>query len=314
MAAVFAADVAPPASTASVPPAGSDESKVKLGDTRFKVESLLGEPESLTPVDRMRTRIVFKRCSIVFESSKVVSEPSKVVQLPVMRSDEELAKEIADKVKVAENRVAAAQPNPAQDLSRSNARIKALLPRFEAVVSRPGSPVIYVHKQFPTEKYGLMPSVLVDDQGSLGLATNYFGGAWLFHDSVGVRIADKNHASSILPHGKPQRRVVKAGFIEERCVFDSQVDQQLVRDISTAKGKRVFISLLKEGGSILGVLTEQQFASFPPIVELAPIEMAAVRDSVDLADAFAAVFEAKAAQKSAAQVEEGAKKAIDKGL
>ncbi len=291
----------------SSPPAGSDEAKIKIGDTRVKVESILGDILGMEPAEKMRTRLIFKRCSIVFESSKVV-------HLPVMRSGEDLAKEISDKEKADQERAAAAKPGSPQNLKRCQEKVSALLPRFEAVASRPGSPIIYMHKQFPSGKHGLMPSVLVDDQGSLGLVTNYYGGAWLFHDSVGVRIADKNYTSSILPHGKPQRRVVEAGFIEERCVFDSQVDQQLVRDISLAKGKRIFISLMKQGGSVLGGLTEQQFASFPPIFELTSVEMAAVRDSVDLADAFTAVFEAKAAQKSAAQVEEGTKKAIDKGL
>jgi len=282
---VLAADLpAPPAGLA--PPAGSDEATIKIGDARFKVESLLGEVEALDPVDRQRTRLTFKRCTIVFESGKVV-------QLPVMRSSEELAKLGQEKAKADKDRAAAAQPGSPQNLKRAQALISSLLPRFMAVVSRPGSPVIYVHKSFPAEKYGLMPSVLIDDQGALALATNYYGGAWLFHDSVGVRIADKNYASSILPNGKPQTRVVEAGFIEERCVFDTNVDQQLVREISKAKGKRVYISLLKQGGSIMGALSEQQFASFPPIVELSPGEMAAVKDSVDLADAFDAVRTAK---------------------
>lgn len=283
---MFAADVVPPASSAAVIPAGSDESKVKIGDTRFKVEELLGDPENLEPVDRLRTRITYKRCSIVFEASKVV-------QLPIMRPADELAKASADKPKTAYVAAAPAEPNPKQDLARSKAKIKALLPRFEAIVANPDSPVIYVHKGFPSGKYGLMPSVLVDDQGSFALTTNYYGGAWLFHDSVGVRIADKNYTSSVLPHHKPRRRVVQAGFIEERCVFDSQVDMQLVREISTAKGKRVFISLFKQGGSVLGGLSEHQFASFPPVVELSPPEMAAVRDSLELADAFDAVRTAK---------------------
>ena len=77
---VFSADLpAPP--PGSAPPGGSDEAKVKLGDTRFKVEALLGEVEALDPVDRLRTRVCFKRCTIIFESGKVV-------QLPVMRSPE----------------------------------------------------------------------------------------------------------------------------------------------------------------------------------------------------------------------------------
>jgi hypothetical protein len=299
MAAVFAADVAPPA--------GSDESKVKIGDTRLKVESLLGEPESFAPVESMRTRLVFKRCSIVFESGKVF-------RLPVMRSADELAKEGEYKAKEARERAAAAVPGSPQELARNKAKVAALLPHFEPVVSRAGFPVIYVHKGFPTDKYGVMPSALIDDQGAVALATSYYGGAWLFHDSVGVRIADKNFVSSILPHGKPQRRVAQAGFIEERCVFESEGDQQLVREISLAKGKKVFISLLKQGGSVLGSLTEQQFASFPPILELQRDQIAAFRESMELSDAFAAIYEAKKAQKSAVQSEEVAKKAIDKGL
>ncbi len=282
---VLAADLPAP-SAGLAPPAGSDEAAIKIGDARFKVESLLGEVESLDPVDRQRTRLTFKRCSIVFESGKVV-------QLPVMRSSEELAKLSQEKAKAEKDRVAAAQPGSPQNLKRAQALISSLLPRFMAVVSRPGSPVIYVHKSFPTEKYGLMPSVLIDDQGALALTSSYYGGAWLFHDSLGVRIADKNYASSVLEHGKPQRRVVQAGFIEERCVFDSDVDQQLVREISKAKGKRVFVSLQKQGGSIMGALSEQQFASFPPIVELSASEIVAVKDSVDLADAFDAVRTAK---------------------
>jgi hypothetical protein len=265
-----------------MPPAGSDEAKVRIGDSRVKVEGLLGDVESLVSVGRMRTQLVFRRCTVVFESGKVA-------ELPVMRSEAELAREIAVKAEDAKKRLAASQPGSPQDVARSKAKVASLLPRFEAVVSRPGYPVIYLHKAFPTGKYGLMPSVLVDDQGALALATSYYGGAWLFHDSLGVRIADKNYASSILPHGKPQRRVAQAGFIEERCVFDSHADQQLVRDISTAKGRRVFISLQKQGGSVMGSLSEQQFASFPPIVELTSLELSAVKDSVELADAFAAL-------------------------
>jgi hypothetical protein len=84
------------------PPAGSDEAKVKLGDSRIKVEALLGEIEALEPVDRLRTRVCFKRCTIIFESGKVV-------QLPVMRSPEELAKLEQEKAKAAQDRAAAAQ-------------------------------------------------------------------------------------------------------------------------------------------------------------------------------------------------------------
>jgi hypothetical protein len=280
-----AADLpAPPAG--STAPAGSVEATVRIGDTRLKVEALLGEVDSLDALDRFRTRVFFKRCSIVFESGKVA-------QLPVMRSPDELATLEQAKAKAEKEKAAAAQPGTPQNLKRCRDLVAALLPRFEAVVSRPGFPVIYVHKAFPAEKYGIMPSVLVDDQGSLALATSYYGGAWLFHDSVGVRIADKNHASSILPRSKPQRQVADAGFILERCVFDTQVDQQLVREISTAKGKRIFISLLKQGGSVLGGLTEQQFASFPPIAELTAAEISAVRDSVELADAFAGLQASK---------------------
>lgn len=283
-----------PASVSS-PPAGSDEASVKLGDTRPRVEALLGEVEALHPLDRLRTRFLFKRCSIVFESGKVV-------ELPVMRSPEELAKLGEEKAKAAKDRAEAARPGSPQHVRKAQAVVASLSPRFDAVVSRPGSPVIYVHKAFPAERYGLMPSVLIDDEGSLAIATSYYGGAWLFHDSVGVRIADKSLFSSILPHGKPQRRVAQAGFIEERCVFDSEADQQLVRDIASVRGKPVFISLLKQGGSILGGLTEQQFASFPPIVELTPAEMAAIRDSVELADAFASLFKAKNDKKEAVEI------------
>lgn len=273
---------APNGTLASAPPVGSEESRVKIGDSRVKVEGLLGDVESMVPVERMRTRLVFKRCSILFEAGKVV-------ELPVMRSESELAKERDDKERLAKERWVASQPGSPQVLERSKAKVASLLSRFDAVVSRPGSPVIYVHKAFPTGKYGLMPSVLVDDRGAMALATSYYGGAWLFHDSIGVRIAEKNFSSTVLPHGKPQRRVAQAGFIEERCVFDSHSDQELVREISLSKGKKVFISLLRQGGSILGSLTDQQFASFPPIVELTAVEMSAIRDSVELADAFAAL-------------------------
>lgn len=291
----------------SSPPAGSDEAKIKIGDTRVKVESILGDIVGMEPAEKMRTRLIFKRCSIVFESSKVVN-------LPVMRSGEDIAKEISDKKKADQERAAAAQPGSPQNLKRCQEKVSALLLRFETVVSRPGAPFIYLHKAFPTQKYGLMPSVLVDDQGSLALATAYYGGAWLFHDSAGVRIANDNFQSTILPHGGPQRRVVQAGFIEERCVFSAEADHQLVRDIAFARGKRVFISLMKGGGSVLGALTEQQFASFPPIVELSVADMSAVKDSVDLADAFVALNSAKKSRDDASKSSESSRKAVEKGL
>jgi hypothetical protein len=289
-ASAVAADVAAKSVSVSPPPAGSAESKVKIGDTREKIVSLLGEVEIIESAGGMRSRFVFERCSIVFEAGKVA-------QLPVMRSESELSEELANKTKAAQEREAAAKPDSPQNLARSKAKVSALLSHFEPVVSRPDFPVIYVHKGFPTDKYGLMPSVLIDDRGAVALATSYYGGAWIFHDSVGVRIGDKNYASSILDRGKPQRRVAQAGFIEERCVFESESDQQLVREISLAKGRRVFVSLTRQGGSVLSALTEQQFASFPPILELSSGDMTAFRESVELSDAFAVISKARMSKK-----------------
>ncbi len=267
-------------------PVGSDEAAIKIGDTRLKVETLLGEIEAMEPVDRSRTKLTFKRCSIVFESGKVS-------QLPVMRSEEELARKKAEKIRADKDKAEAALPSSPQNVRRRQALVASLVPRFDIVFSRAGFPVVYRHKSFQDGKYGLMPSVLVDDRGSLALATTYHGGAWLFHDSLCVRIADKTLPSSVLPQGKPQRQVLRAGFIEECCVFDSEEDQNLVREISKSKGVRVFIGLLNRGGALTVRLTEQQFASFPPIVELSASEMAAVRDSVDLADAFSDIQASK---------------------
>lgn len=281
------------ASAAEPLPLGSEESKIAIGDSRAKVEALLGEIESMEPADRMRTRLVFKRCTILFQSGKVV-------ELPVMRTDAELSKRREEQEMLTKERLAASQPGSPQEIALKKAKMNAIRSRIASITSRfeiissPGSPTLYVHKAFPSGKYasgkyGLSPSVLVDDQGAAAIMTNYYGGAWLFHDSIGIRIGDKNYSSSILPREKPQRRVANAGFIEERCLFDSSADQELVREISNSRGKKVFLSLQRHGGSILGVLTDQQFASFPPIVELTPAEITAFRESVELADAFAAL-------------------------
>ena len=59
------------ASPSTLPPEGSDESKIAIGDVPAKVVALLGEPLSYSDISPTRSRCVFKRCTIVFESRKV---------------------------------------------------------------------------------------------------------------------------------------------------------------------------------------------------------------------------------------------------
>lgn len=253
------------ASPSTLPPAGSDESKIVIGDVPAKVVALLGEPLSYSDISTTRSRCVFKRCTIVFESQKVA-------ELPVMKTSEDLAREAA---------------------VRKQADIARLTSRFEVEQAGVGS-VLYFHKSFPRGKYGTMPAVVVDDRGAMVLVTNYFGGRWIFHDSAIVAIGSKLMPTSLLAPGVPLRRLSGQGsFIEERCVFGTQSDQEIIRAIAKAGGG-VTISLLKGHASVASQLTEQQFSVFSPIVELSGSELSAVRDCVALADALASDDDSKA--------------------
>jgi len=257
--------VAVGASPSTTPPDGSDESKIAIGDLPSKVVALLGQPESHDDLSPTRSRCVFKRCTIIFESQKVA-------ELPVMKTPEDFVRETA---------------------ARKRAAIANLTSRFDTERSSDGS-TLYIHKSFPRGKYGTMPAVVVDDRGSMGLVTNYFGGKWIFHDSAMVVIGGKGMPTSLLPPGVPIHRLSGQGsFIEERCVFSSQADQELIRAISKAGGG-VSIALLKGFASVAPRLTEQQFTSFPPIVEFSGSELSAVRECVALADALALGSDSKA--------------------
>ena len=235
---------------------GSDESKIAIGDTPAKVVALLGGPESFFNLTPTRSQCVFKRCTIIFESQKVA-------ELPVMKTQADLARESA---------------------SRKRAAVDRLVSLFDAEHTNDGS-AIYIHKAFPKGKYGTMPAVIVDGNGTLGLVTSYFGGAWIFHDSAIVKVGEKGMPTSILPRGTIMRRMAgQGGFIEERCVFSSRSDQEIIRMIANA-GNGVFIMLCNGHTSVASRLTEQQFVSFPPIAELSGAELSAVRDSVALSDA-----------------------------
>ena len=252
------------ASPSTLPPAGSDEAKIAIGDLPSKVVALLGQPESFDYLSPTRSRCVFKRCTIIFESQKVA-------ELPAMKTPEDFARETA---------------------ARKRAAIANLTSRFDTERSSDGS-TLYIHKSFPRGKYGTMPAVVVDDKGSMGLVTNYFGGTWIFHDSAMVVIGGKGMPTSLLPPGVPMRRLSGQGsFIEERCVFSSQSDQELIRAIAKAGGG-VSIALLERHASVARRLTEQQFASFTPIVELSGSDLSAVRECVALADAFASGSDSK---------------------
>ena len=252
-------------SPSTQPPAGSDESKIAIGDLPSKVVALLGQPESHDDLSPTRSLCVFKRCTIIFESQKVA-------ELPVMKTPEDFARETA---------------------ARKRAAIANLTSRFDTERSSDGS-TLYIHKSFPRGKYGTMPAVVVDDRGSMGLVTNYFGGTWIFHDSAMVVIGGKGMPTSLLPPGVPMRRLSGQGsFIEERCVFSSQSDQDLIRAIAKAGGG-VSIALLKGFASVAPRLTEQQFSVFCPIVELSGSDLSAVRECVALADAFASGSDSKA--------------------
>ena len=247
-----------PLAAQTAPPAGSDESKIAVGDVPDKVVALLGQPESFTDLSPTRSRCVFKRCTIVFESRKVA-------ELPVMKTPEDFAREAA---------------------ARKRAAIASLTSAFEVERGSDGS-TLYVHRSFPRGKYGAMPAVVVDDRGAMGLVTSYFGGTWIFHDSAIVKVGDKIMRTSVLPQGMPMRRLAgQGGFVEERCVFSSGSDQEIIRTIARAGGG-VFVSLSNGHASVVPRLTEQQFASFPPIVELTGSDLSAVRACVALADAFA---------------------------
>ena len=247
--------VAAPLVAQTAPPAGSDEAKIAIGDLPSKVVALLGNPLSSSPISPTRSVCVFRRCTIIFESQKVA-------ELPVMKTPEDIARETA---------------------ARKRAAMANLTSRFDTERSSDGS-ILYIHKSFPRGKYGTMPAVVVDDRGSMGLVTNYFGGTWIFHDSAMVVIGGKGMPTSLLPPGVPLRRLSGQGsFIEERCVFSSQSDQELIRAIARATGG-VSIALLNGHASVAARLTEQQFASFTPIAEFSGSDLSAVRESVALAD------------------------------
>lgn len=244
-----------PLAAQTAPPAGSDEAKIAIGDLPSKVVALLGNPLSSSPISPTRSVCVFRRCTIVFESQKVA-------ELPVMKTPEDIARETA---------------------ARKLAAMANLTSRFDTERSSDGS-ILYIHKSFPRGKYGTMPAVVVNDRGSMGLVTNYFGGTWIFHDSAMVVIGGKGMPTSLLPPGVPLRRLSGQGsFIEERCVFSSQSDQELIRAIARASGG-VSIALLNGHASVAARLTEQQFASFTPIAEFSGSDLSAVRESVALAD------------------------------
>lgn len=252
------------ASPSTLPPEGSDESKIAIGDVPAKVVALLGKPLSNSDISPTRSRCVFKRCTIVFESQKVA-------ELPVMKTIEDLARESAE---------------------RKRAAIAGLTSRFVVEPAGIGSS-LYIHKSFPRGQYGTMPAVVVDDRGSMGLVTNYFGGRWIFHDSAIVAIGGKVMPTSLLASGVPVRRVSsQAGFIEERCVFSAPNDQDIIRVIAKASGD-VTISLLKGHASVASQLTEQQFSVFRPIYPFSASDLAAVRDCVALADALASGDDSK---------------------
>lgn len=257
--------VGAPLAAQTAPPAGSDESKIAIGDLPSKVVALLGQPESHDNLSPTRSRCVFKRCTIIFESQKVA-------ELPVMKTPEDIARETA---------------------ARKRAAIANLTSRFDTERSSDGS-TLYIHKSFPRGQYGTMPAVVVDDRGSMGLVTNYFGGTWIFHDSAMVVIGGKGMPTSLLPPGVPMRRLSGQGsFIEERCVFSSQSDQELIRAIAKAGGG-VSIALLQRHASVAPRLTEQQFTVFSPIAEFSGSDLTAVRDCVALADALALGGDSKA--------------------
>jgi hypothetical protein len=252
------------ASPSTLPPEGSDESKIAIGDVPAKVVALLGEPLSYSDISPTRSRCVFKRCTIVFESRKVA-------ELPVMKTIEDLARESAE---------------------RKRAAIASLTSRFVVEPAGIGSS-LYIHKSFPRGQYGTMPAVVVDDKGSMGLVTNYFGGRWIFHDSANVAISGKVMPTSLLAPSVPVRRVSSQGsFIEEKCVFSAPNDQDIIRAIAKASGG-VTISLLKGHASVASQLTEQQFSVFSPIYPFSASDLSAVRDCVALADALASGDDSK---------------------
>ena len=183
----FSADLpTPPAGSA--PPAGSDEAKVKLGDTRFKVEALLGEVEALDPVDRLRTRICFKRCTIIFESGKVV-------QLPVMRSLEELAKLGQEKAKAEKEsqerkeqaEKALADKPPVRRTKADHDRAKALNPAARSAMKYQSSPAA---KGAPVMVKDFSMTVVSETAGVVSSAARIGGGGGVFAYSypVGCKI------------------------------------------------------------------------------------------------------------------------------
>jgi hypothetical protein len=241
------------------PPAGSDESKIAVGDDPRKVTSLLGQPISFSNVSPTRSVCVFKRCTIVFESQKVA-------ELPVMKTDEDFAREAA---------------------ARRSEAIARLSSRFDTEHARGGS-LIYIHKAFPRGKYGTMPAVVVFSSGDMGLVTTYYGGAWIFHDSAIIKVGGKAMLTSKLPPAAPMRQVKgPGGFIEERCVFASASDQEVIRAIAGSSGP-VQIMLAADHGSLTSRLTDQQISAFPPIAEMSAAEISAVRECIQLADALGA--------------------------
>jgi hypothetical protein len=243
----------------------------KVGDTREKVIGLLGKPNGNLTLRDGAEVFSYPRGDVFFDKKGVC----KQTLLPE-----------AEFKRLEESRARPAVPAPVEVAATSKTFVASLLVNFEAVPTIPGAPSIYRHKAFPVNKYGLMPCVYVAADGALALATNYYGGRWIFHDSASIGIGDKSYFTSVSGVGEPSRRVAQAGFIYESCVFETEDDQKIIRDIAKAKGVKIVIAVCRGRGSVLGQLSDQQFSAFPPLVELKPEEVKAVYQSVELADAF----------------------------
>jgi hypothetical protein len=243
----------------------------KVGDKREKVIALLGQPNSKLPLKDGAEVFSYPRGDVFFDKY-VVTRLTLLPEAEFKRQEEERTRPVV--------------LSPAEVAAKNKAIVDRILVNFEAMPANPGEPIIYRHKVFAGQKYGLVIRVYVASDGYMALATNYYGGRWIFHDSASVGIGDRVRFTGVLAAGEPSRRVEGNGFINESCLFGLNGDQEIVREMAKAKGAKIMVSVTRGRASVLDSLTEQQFASFPPIVELKPDEVKAVQQSVELADAF----------------------------
>ena len=243
----------------------------KIGDTREKVISLLGNPDGNLVLKDGGAMFSYPRGDVVFDKRGVIRH-NLLPEAEFKRMQQEKSQPIV--------------PKPDEVVAASKRLVASLLPKFELLPTLPGDPAMYLHKAFPVSKYGLMPRVIVSSDGQMTLVTAYYGGRWIFHDSALVSIGDKGYRTSVMGANEPARSVEGNGFIYEMCVFAADKDVAIIRDMSKSKGEKILVSVTRGHASVLSALTGQQFAVFPPIVELNAEQVKAVRESVELADAF----------------------------